>query len=190
MAVLRIDERGEADAKVERLDNRDRPLEQRHFLPLERARERGDRHGVAGTQGLRTQDGCHVRIVSGLSISVHRCVDPSRRPVTTGPCEGDGSMKRTMLGLAVLALAFSAPVGVSAGRGESVDPALMQPPLNATFGPWGMLAHRYGDHLRRTSDAHRRRCRNVPRLRRPAGLHERGRHAERCAAMATRMASP
>ena len=45
-------------------------------------------------------------------------------------------MKRTMLGLAVLALAFSAPVGVAAGRGESVDPALMQPPLNATFGPW------------------------------------------------------
>ena len=45
-------------------------------------------------------------------------------------------MKRTILGLAVLALAFSAPAGVAAGRGESVDPALMQPPLNATFEPW------------------------------------------------------
>ncbi len=45
-------------------------------------------------------------------------------------------MKRTILGIAVLALALGAPAGVAAGRGESVDPALMQPPLNATFGPW------------------------------------------------------
>jgi len=45
-------------------------------------------------------------------------------------------MKRTLIGLAVLALAFSAPAGVAAGRGESVDPALMQPPLNESFGPW------------------------------------------------------
>jgi len=29
-------------------------------------------------------------------------------------------MKRTILGIAVLALAFSAPIGVAAGRGESV----------------------------------------------------------------------
>jgi len=45
-------------------------------------------------------------------------------------------MKRTLIGMAVLALALSAPAGVAAGRGESVDPALMQPPLNATFAPW------------------------------------------------------
>ena len=45
-------------------------------------------------------------------------------------------MKRTLIGMAVLALALGAPVGVAAGRGESVDPALMQPPLNASFGPW------------------------------------------------------
>ena len=45
-------------------------------------------------------------------------------------------MKRTLIGMAVLALALSAPMGVAAGRGESVDPALMQPPLNATFAPW------------------------------------------------------
>ena len=45
-------------------------------------------------------------------------------------------MKRTLIGLAVLALALSAPVGVAAGRGESVDPALMQPPLNPAFEPW------------------------------------------------------
>jgi hypothetical protein len=45
-------------------------------------------------------------------------------------------MKRTLIGMAVLGLALSAPVGAVAGRGESVDPALMQPPLNATFGPW------------------------------------------------------
>ena len=45
-------------------------------------------------------------------------------------------MKRILIGMAVLALALSAPVGVGAGRGESVDPALMQPALNATFAPW------------------------------------------------------
>jgi hypothetical protein len=45
-------------------------------------------------------------------------------------------MKRILIGMAVLALALSAPLSVAAGRGESVDPALMQPPLNATFGPW------------------------------------------------------
>ena len=45
-------------------------------------------------------------------------------------------MKRILMAMAVLALALSAPVGVTAGRGESVDPALMQPPLNASFGPW------------------------------------------------------
>ena len=45
-------------------------------------------------------------------------------------------MKRILIGMAVLALALSAPVGVGAGRGESVDPALMQPALNPTFGPW------------------------------------------------------
>ena len=45
-------------------------------------------------------------------------------------------MKRTLIGLAVLALALSAPAAVAAGRGESVDPALMQPPLNESFGPW------------------------------------------------------
>ena len=45
-------------------------------------------------------------------------------------------MKRILIGMAVLALALSAPVGVAAGRGESVDPLLMQPPLNATYGPW------------------------------------------------------
>jgi hypothetical protein len=45
-------------------------------------------------------------------------------------------MKRTLIGLAVLVLALGAPVGVAAGRGESVDPLLMQPPLNPTFGPW------------------------------------------------------
>jgi hypothetical protein len=45
-------------------------------------------------------------------------------------------MKRTLIGMAVLALALGAPVGAVAGRGESVDPALMQPPLNPTFGPW------------------------------------------------------
>ena len=45
-------------------------------------------------------------------------------------------MKRTLIGMAVLALALSAPAGVAAGRGESVDPALMQPPLNASFAPW------------------------------------------------------
>jgi hypothetical protein len=45
-------------------------------------------------------------------------------------------MKRTILGIAVLALALGAPVGVAAGGSESVDPALMQPPLNASFGPW------------------------------------------------------
>jgi hypothetical protein len=45
-------------------------------------------------------------------------------------------MKRTLIGMAVLALALSAPLSVAAGRGESVDPLLMQPPLNATFGPW------------------------------------------------------
>ena len=45
-------------------------------------------------------------------------------------------MKRTLIGLAVLAVALSAPAGVAAGRGESVDPALMQPPLNESFGPW------------------------------------------------------
>ena len=64
------------------------------------------------------------------------CVDPGRRPVTAGPSEGDGPMKRTMIGMAVLALALCAPVGAAAGRGESVDPALMQPALNASFGPW------------------------------------------------------
>jgi hypothetical protein len=45
-------------------------------------------------------------------------------------------MKRTLIGIAVLALVLGAPVGVAAGRGESVDPDLMQPPLNASFGPW------------------------------------------------------
>ena len=45
-------------------------------------------------------------------------------------------MKRTLIGMAMLALALSAPVGVAAGRGASVDPALMQPALNATFAPW------------------------------------------------------
>ena len=45
-------------------------------------------------------------------------------------------MKRILIGMAVLALALSAPLSVAAGRGESVDPLLMQPPLNATFGPW------------------------------------------------------
>lgn len=45
-------------------------------------------------------------------------------------------MKRTVLGLAVLVLAFAAPAGVAAGRGEGVDPLLMQPPLNASFAPW------------------------------------------------------
>ena len=45
-------------------------------------------------------------------------------------------MKRTLIGMAILVLALGAPVGVAAGRGESVDPLLMQPPLNPTFGPW------------------------------------------------------
>jgi hypothetical protein len=45
-------------------------------------------------------------------------------------------MKRTLIWMAVFALALGAPVGVAAGRGESVDPDLMQPPLNASFGPW------------------------------------------------------
>ena len=45
-------------------------------------------------------------------------------------------MKRTLMGLAILVLALGAPVGVAAGRGASVDPGLMQPPLNASFGPW------------------------------------------------------
>ena len=45
-------------------------------------------------------------------------------------------MKRSMLAVAVLAIALVAPSGAAAGRGESVDPALMQPPLNATFAPW------------------------------------------------------
>ena len=86
-------------------------------------------------------------------------------------------MKRTMLGMAVLALALGAPVGVAAGRGESVDPALMQPPLNATFGPWECW--RTGTGI--TCEGHRTLtavgAETVPRLRRPAGLHERGRHA-------------
>jgi len=41
-----------------------------------------------------------------------------------------------LIGMAVLALALSAPLTAAAGRGESVDPALMQPPLNASFAPW------------------------------------------------------
>ena len=45
-------------------------------------------------------------------------------------------MKRTFLAIAALAIALAAPSGVAAGRGESVDPALMQPPLNASFAPW------------------------------------------------------
>lgn len=45
-------------------------------------------------------------------------------------------MKRTLVGIAVLALALGAPLSVAAGRGESVDPGLMQPALNASFGPW------------------------------------------------------
>lgn len=45
-------------------------------------------------------------------------------------------MKRMLLGLAILAIALGAPAGAAAGRGESVDPALMQPPLNESFGPW------------------------------------------------------
>lgn len=45
-------------------------------------------------------------------------------------------MKRILIGMAFLVLALGAPVGVAAGRGESVDPALMQPPLDPTFGPW------------------------------------------------------
>ena len=45
-------------------------------------------------------------------------------------------MKRILIGLAALAFALSAPVGVAAGRGDRVDPALMQPPLNASFAPF------------------------------------------------------
>ena len=45
-------------------------------------------------------------------------------------------MKRSMVPLAILLLALTAPAGVTAGRPTSVDPALMQPPLNASFGPW------------------------------------------------------
>jgi hypothetical protein len=45
-------------------------------------------------------------------------------------------MKRTLLGLVVLVVSLGAPAGAAAGRGESVDPSLMQPPLNESFGPW------------------------------------------------------
>ena len=45
-------------------------------------------------------------------------------------------MKRILIGIAALAVALSAPAGAVAGRGESVDPALMQPPLNPAFEPW------------------------------------------------------
>ena len=45
-------------------------------------------------------------------------------------------MKRSVLAVAALAIALIAPSSAAAGRGASVDPALMQPPLNATFAPW------------------------------------------------------
>lgn len=45
-------------------------------------------------------------------------------------------MKRVFLLLAVLVLSLSAPGAAMAGRTSSVDPALMQPPLNPGFAPW------------------------------------------------------
>jgi hypothetical protein len=60
-------------------------------------------------------------------------------------------MKRILIGMAVLAVALSAPLSAVAGRGESVDPALMQPPLNATFAPWECW--RAGDGI--TCEGHR-----------------------------------
>jgi hypothetical protein len=38
--------------------------------------------------------------------------------------------------LAMCLMALMAPASVAAGQPDGVDPALMQPPLNATFGPW------------------------------------------------------
>lgn len=48
-------------------------------------------------------------------------------------------MKRVMVGIAALAMVVLAPAAAMAGQPESVDPALMQPPLNASFGPWECL---------------------------------------------------
>jgi hypothetical protein len=45
-------------------------------------------------------------------------------------------MNRQVVLLAMCLMALMAPASVVAGQPDSVDPALMQPPLNASFGPW------------------------------------------------------
>ncbi len=44
-------------------------------------------------------------------------------------------MKRAILATAAVAMALIIPSGVAAGTPDTVDPALMQPTLNATFVP-------------------------------------------------------
>ena len=45
-------------------------------------------------------------------------------------------MSRSVVLLALCVLSLAAPGTAAAGRGDSVDPALMQPALNASFAPW------------------------------------------------------
>lgn len=46
------------------------------------------------------------------------------------------SSPRTAIAILISALALLAPASASAGQPHSVDPAIMQPSLNASFGPW------------------------------------------------------
>jgi hypothetical protein len=45
-------------------------------------------------------------------------------------------MKRTILMTAAVAMTLIVPSAAAAGTPDTVDPALMQPALNVTFGPW------------------------------------------------------
>jgi len=45
-------------------------------------------------------------------------------------------MRRVLFLMTIVALALSGPQAAFAGKTSTVDPALMQPPLNPTFAPW------------------------------------------------------
>ena len=192
VASVAIDQRGESDVNAECLDDRDRPIEQRHFLLFQRPRERGDRHRVAGTQGLWTKDRCHVLTVRySRSERFGRLLRRSMQ--TTRNC---GSERGRWIDEADLdrnggSCACPQRAGRCRGRarrerGPRAHAAAAERDLRAV----GVLAHRHRDHLRGTPDADGRRRRNRLRLRRPAGLHERSRRRERSAVTATRTASP
>jgi len=54
-------------------------------------------------------------------------------------------MRHVLLVITIVGLALSGPQAAFAGKTSTVDPALMQPPLNPTFAPWDCW--RAGDRI-------------------------------------------